>query len=245
MSAKSSSACFAAINRRDAVAVIYTGVVAAASFPSKSAAADEVETKSPAIQLLKSFLPDNKSTSTAEVDNPLDLIKWDGPKKRGLNPEQMADAINDGLREREWFVTGKGLPELYSDDFSFSDPQVSLVGYEQYCRQVRRLFDQDTARCEIVCCSVTASDTITVLWRNSGRVNIGPFGVELKPYVVTTRLQMGGDNLIVSQVDEFESDGAGLLLYQIPFLRSLAGAPAPSVDVLRKQCDFYTCRLRS
>lgn len=230
------------------MATLCAGVVVASSIPSK--AADDVETKTPIIELFKNFLPNDSSelTSAQELNNPLDSISWNGPKKRGLNPEQMADAINDGLREREWFVTGKGLPELYSDkNFSFSDPQVSLSGYEQYCRQVRRLFDQETARCEIVCCSVTAPDTITVLWRNSGRVNIGPFGVVLKPYVVTTRLRMDLDdgNLIVSQVDEFESDGAGLLLYQIPFLRPLAGAPAPSVDELREQCDFYTCQLRS
>ena len=199
--------------------------------------------------LLSNFLPNDEedSSDTDEINNPLNSISWNGPKKRGLNPEQMADAINDGLREREWFVTGKGLPELYSENFSFSDPQVSLVGYEQYCRQVRRLFDQEIARCEIICCSVTDTNTITVLWRNSGRVNIGPVGVTLKPYVVTTRLKMDPNdgNLIVSQKDEFTSDGASLLLYQIPFLRPFAGSPAPSVDDLRKQCDFYKCELRS
>jgi hypothetical protein len=50
-------------------------------------------------------------------------------------------------------------------------------------------------------------------------------------------------NLIVSQIDEFESDAADLLLYQIPFLKPFAGAPAPNVDVLRQKCDFYKCKL--
>ncbi|KAL3774353.1 hypothetical protein ACHAWO_013055 [Cyclotella atomus] len=50
-------------------------------------------------------------------------------------------------------------------------------------------------------------------------------------------------NLIVSQIDEFESDAADLLLYQIPFLKPFAGAPAPNVDVLRQKCDFYKCEL--
>mmetsp|Transcript_23510 Transcript_23510/g.60081 ORF Transcript_23510/g.60081 Transcript_23510/m.60081 type:complete len:134 (+) Transcript_23510:1812-2213(+) len=77
----------------------------------------------------------------------------------------MSDAINDGLREQAWFVTGRGLPAYFSDTFTFSDPDGSIAGYEAYCRQVRRLFDQQSARCEVICCSVTAPNTITVVWR--------------------------------------------------------------------------------
>eukprot|EP00322_Chrysochromulina_rotalis_P013326 CAMPEP_0115834264 /NCGR_PEP_ID=MMETSP0287-20121206/3595_1 /TAXON_ID=412157 /ORGANISM="Chrysochromulina rotalis, Strain UIO044" /LENGTH=731 /DNA_ID=CAMNT_0003287697 /DNA_START=74 /DNA_END=2271 /DNA_ORIENTATION=+ len=87
------------------------------------------------------------------------------PKRRGLNAERMSDAINDGLREQAWFVTGRGLPAYFSDTFTFSDPDGSIAGYEAYCRQVRRLFDQQSARCEVICCSVTAPNTITVVWR--------------------------------------------------------------------------------
>ena len=36
----------------------------------------------------------------------------------------------------------------------------------------------------------------------------------------------------------------GLVLYQIPFLRPLAGKPAPEVDELKKQCNFYTCEMK-
>lgn len=111
---------------------------------------------------------------------------------------------------------------------------------------MRRLFDQASARCEVICCSVTSAQTITVLWRNSGRVNLGPLGVELKPYLVTTTLTTDpADGLIVSQRDEFASDGLGLLLYQLPLLRPLAGPPAPSADELRLRCDFRTCGLTS
>lgn len=213
-----------------------------------------VETKSAAIAFSKAFLPTtdnnidnnkNQETGAENSNNPLDAIRWDDvPKERNLNTERMSDAINDGLRENEWFVTGIGKPEYFSSNFRFSDPDVSLDGYELYCRQVRRLFDQTTARCEVICCSVTAPNTITVLWRNSGKVNIGP-GFDLKPYVVTTTLQTDpNDGLIVSQVDEFESDVLGLLFYQIPFLRPLTSA-APGVDVLRQQCDFYTCKLKT
>lgn len=208
------------------------------------AGAVEVEAKSPLIAVMQNFLPG--TAPAAEPSGPLDAIAWNAPKRRGLNTERMADAINDGLREREWFVTGRGLPELFSDRFVFSDPDVSLEGIEPYCRQVRRLFDQQTARCEVVCVSVTAPNTITVLWRNSGKVNLGPVGFELKPYVVTTTLKTDpADGLVTSQVDAFDADGPGLLLYQVPALRPLTAPPAPSVEALREQCDFKTCALRA
>ena len=232
------------IDRR---AVLLTAACAASgpmlSLLPQRAGAVEVEAKSPLIEFSKSFLP----SETVEMSGgPLDAIAWNAPKRTGLNTERMCDAINDGLREREWFVTGRGLPELFSDDFRFSDPDVSLDGFEPYCRQVRRLFDQETSRCELVCCSVTAPNTISVVWRNSGKVNIGPLGIELKPYVVTTTLKTSpADGLVVSQVDEFVADGPGLLLYQVPFLRPLAGPPALSVDILRQQCDFATCKIQA
>ena len=215
---------------------------AACTLPRPPAQAVDVETKSPLITFFKNFLP--SEAPQADASSPLDAIAWNMPKRRGLNTEQMADAINDGLRTNEWFVTGRGLPQYFSDAFTFSDPDVSLDGIEPYCRQVRRLFDQETSRCEVVCCSATAPNTITVVWRNSGKVNIGPLGVELKPYVVTTTLKTDPtDGLIMSQVDDFVSDGPGLLLYQLPLLRPLAGPPAPSAEALRERCNFATCAL--
>jgi hypothetical protein len=237
---------FSAVGRR---ALLAAACATCSLPPPRRAGAVEttVEAKSPLINLFKNFLPSESPTplATEATPNPLDEIAWGAPKRRGLNTEQMSDTINDGLREREWFVTGRGLPQYFSESFSFSDPDVKLDGIEPYCRQVRRLFDQSTARCEVVCCSVTAPNTITVLWRNSGRVNLGPLGVELKPYLVTTTLRTDpADGLIVSQMDEFAADGLGLLLYQLPPLRPLAGPPAPSVEVLREQCNFRTCTVQ-
>ena len=199
---------------------------------------NNVEAKSVFINVAKNYVSDDDPS-------PLDAIDWNMPKQH-LTIEQMADAINDGLVENSWFVTGRGRPELFSDTFTFSDPQVSLVGYEQYCRSVRKLFDQNTARCELVCCSATGPDTITVLWRNSGMVNLGGVKIALKPYLVTTTLKTDpkDGNLIVSQMDEFDSDPAGLLLYQVPLLRPLAGKPAANVHELKIRCDFYKCQIR-
>lgn len=64
---------------------------------------------------------------------------------------------------------------------------------------MRRLFDQASARAEVVSCSLNASaseaagtDVITVTWRLSGGVNIG--GLQIKPYLVYTDLQVPNEN---------------------------------------------------
>ena len=123
-------------------------------------AALAVEAKSPLIGALSNTLP-----SEGDNADPLDAIAWDAPKTRGLTTEAMATRIGEGLGERAWFVTGRGLPQFFSEKFAFSDPDVSVDGIEPYCRQVRRLFDHQTAVCEIVCCAATAANTITVIWR--------------------------------------------------------------------------------
>ena len=156
------------------------------------------------------------------TSSPADAIDWKAQKKRGLTTEKMAELIGAGLTERQWFVTGKGLPELFSD----SPDVVGTLsrrspGFEPYCRQVRNLFEQETSRCEVTCRSVTAPNTITVRWINSGKIVLGAVKVTLKPYIVTTTLKTdpADGGLIVSQEDAFETDGFGLLLYQVPALR--------------------------
>lgn len=233
------------MNRRQTFQKIALSIVNVACLsPSVASATSEneigVTAKSDTIAFANKFVKDAPSDT-----DPLASIPWNISKNRGLNMYQMADAINDGLIENEWFVTGKGRPEFFSEKFVFSDPQVTLEGFENYCRGVRRLFDQETARCELICCSVTGENQITVLWRNSGIVNIGPFNIDLKPYLVTTifKTDTNDGNLIISQTDEFETDTLGLLLYQVPLLRPLAGPPVDSVDILKQKCDFDKCKM--
>ena len=38
------------------------------------------------------------------------------------------------------------LPQYFSNDFVFKDPDVSLTGIQEYCEGVRKIFDQATAR---------------------------------------------------------------------------------------------------
>jgi hypothetical protein len=200
------------------------------------------EAKNPLISLLGKLLPRSAApANTAPHEcNPLDEIDWAAPKLRGLSLTEMSARLEAGLSEREWFVTGRSLPELFSDKFAFSDPDVSLKGIEPYSRQVRRLFDQSTSRCEVVSCAPVdgSDDCIRVVWRLSGEVNLGPAGLAIKPYVVSTTLRTdprdGG--LIVFQVDEFTIPGWDILLSALlPFLRPMLAPEAPPVEVLRAE----------
>ena len=98
-----------------------------------------------------------------------DKIDWSVPKSRGLNTERMADGINDSIKETSWLVTGMGKPEYFSDDFYFTNADylpLSVRGYENYCRRVRiRHRGEDTSSFDLICCSVTNTNEITILWR--------------------------------------------------------------------------------
>lgn len=122
------------------------------------------------------FLPatdretDNKEDALASID-------WSRPKVKGLTTQQMAHQLEIGLRRECWFVTGRSVPEYFSDTFQFSDPQVTLTGIEEYSRGVRKFYQQHGPAPgvgEVVCLGVTAPHTITVVWRNYGTVQIGP-----------------------------------------------------------------------
>jgi len=95
--------------------------------------------------------------------------------------------------------------------------QVSLNGIEEYSRGVRSFYKQGSAVGEIVCTAATAPDTITVVWRNYGTVNLGP-GFDLAPYLVTTTLKTSASDggLIVKQEDAFETpDKLDLIKYNL------------------------------
>lgn len=101
-----------------------------------------------------------------------------------------------------------------------------------YARGVYKLFDQDTSRAEIISTVVnsTVPNTITVTWRLSGRVNIGP-GLTIKPYICYTDFTVNNDGLIVFQEDRFDIPGWDILRSAFfPFLiGKVTAPPAPPV----------------
>jgi hypothetical protein len=170
------------------------------------------------------------------VTNPIDSIDFDTPKFKGvqIDLDTLAKILDYELYNKEWFVTGNVNPIYFSDDFEFQDPDVKLSGIEDYARGVFKLFDQETSRAEIISSvrNDTVSNTITITWRLSGKVNIGP-GLSIKPYICYTDFTIDeATGLILMQEDRFSIPGWDILLSSLfPFLAGiLTAAPAPPVQ---------------
>lgn len=167
--------------------------------------------------------------------DPLADIDFGAPKVSNLGLETLAAALDAELYEKEWFVTGRVNPIYFDDAFEFQDPDVKLTGIEEYARGVLKLFDQDTSRAEIISAVVnsTVPNTITVTWRLSGRVNIGPKGLPIKPYICYTDFTVDEESgLVVFQEDRFDIPGWDILLSALfPFLiGKVTKDPAPEVE---------------
>jgi hypothetical protein len=205
------------------------------SFTILKSESNDYEKKNAAVSVLSNFIQQEEEKTKG---NPIDAIDFSAPKFQKKIPlETLAQILDYELYTREWFVTGNVNPIYFPDQFEFQDPDVKLVGIENYARGVNKLFDQNTSRAEII--SVEASNgeekknTITVRWRLSGKVNIGPFGgLTIKPYICITDFTVDPDTgLIVFQEDFFEIPQWDILLSALfPFLiGKVTSEPAPPV----------------
>lgn len=186
------------------------------------------EYRNAATNILSNFMTDARGMSNAD---PLESVNFDAPKVRMMPIQKLAEKLDRELYEKEWFVTGNVNPSYFSTDFQFQDPDVKLSGIEEYARAVNKLFDQKTSRAEIISTKVTSPKTITVTWRLSGKVKIGP-GLSIKPYICYTDLTVDDKGLIYFQEDRFDIPGWDILLSALfPFLiGKLTAAPAPPVE---------------
>ncbi len=174
------------------------------------------------------------TASGKEEDDPLSSIEFDGPKIKKVKLDTLASMLDYELIEREWFVTGMISPRYFDDNFVFQDPDVKLTGIKEYAMGVRKIFDQDTSRAGIISTIVNPDipNTISVTWRLSGRVNIGPNGLPIKPYICYTDFTVDENSgLIIMQEDRFDVPGWDILLSALfPFLiGKITKAPAPEV----------------
>lgn len=197
----------------------------------------EKEYRNVATQVLSNFLPKEKEENIAangqDSIDPIAAINFSAPKISKKNLEELAAILDYELYDKEWFVTGNVNPIYFSDDFQFQDPDVKISGIEEYAKGVYKLFDQ-SSRAEIISTVVntTVPDTITVTWRLSGKVNIGP-GLTIKPYIVFTDFVVDpSSGLIISQEDRFDLPGWDILLSSFfPFLiGKVTAPPAPEVE---------------
>jgi hypothetical protein len=185
------------------------------------------EYRNAATKFLSSFM-----SKESDDKSPLDDIDFDAPKLTNLPLSILAQALDAELYASEWFVTGRVNPVYFADSFSFQDPDVKLSGIEEYARGVNKLFDQQTARAEIISTAVTKDNTITCTWRLSGKVDIGP-GLSIKPYIVYTDFTVDPQSgLIVFQEDRFDLPQWDILLSALfPFvIGRITSLPAPNPE---------------
>ncbi|KAL7551262.1 hypothetical protein ACHAWF_014448 [Thalassiosira exigua] len=180
------------------------------------------------------FLSNFMQKESGPAADPLADVDFAAPKVRGLSLSDLAAVLDAELYEKEWFVSGRVNPVYFDDAFQFQDPDVKLTGVEEYARGVLKLFDQETSRAQIISSVVngTAPNTITITWRLSGRVNIGPQGLPIKPYICYTDFTVDeGSGLITFQEDRFDVPGWDILLSALfPFLiGKVTKEPAPEV----------------
>ena len=188
------------------------------------------EYRNAATELLSNFMMPQGLKSA----DPLGDVDFDVPKQYGLDLTTLATALDAELYEKEWFVTGNVNPAYFADEFRFQDPDVKLTGIEQYARGVNRLFDQNTARAEIISTVVSSEvpNTITCTWRLSGKVDIGP-GLTIKPYIVYTDFTVDPTTgLIVFQEDRFDIPQWDILLSALvpSLIGKVTAPPAPPVE---------------
>jgi hypothetical protein len=192
------------------------------------------EYRNPVTKILSNFMSGG-SNNNEEAEVPLTEIDFSAPKlKRKLPLEKLAAVLDAELYDKEWFVTGKVNPIYFADTFRFQDPDVKLDGIEAYARGVNKLFDQVTSRAEIITTVVNATvpNTLTVTWRLSGKVDVGP-GLNIKPYLVFTDFTVDPDTgLILFQEDRFDIPQWDILLSALfPFLiGKVTSPPAPPVE---------------
>lgn len=200
------------------------------------------EYKNVATSLLSNFMQEKNSIVSMEdsavKSNAISKINFDVPKIDKIPLETLAKVLDYELYSKEWFVTGNVNPIYFSKDFKFQDPDVKLSGIENYARGVHKLFNQETSRAQIQKVEVnpTMENTITVTWRLSGNVKIGPGeGLPIKPYICYTDFKVDPESgLIVFQEDRFDIPQWDILVSALfPFLIGKV-TKAPAEPIVRE-----------
>ena len=178
--------------------------------------------------------------SKEKIENKVSSINWKIAKRKKIPLKSLAKSLEVELTKKEWFVNGNVDPSYFSDEFCFQDPDVKIKGIEEYAKGVSKIFSQKNSRAEIIAVrkNEDSPDMLTVTWRLSGSVNLGP-GVQIKPFIVFTDFVVNPiDGLIVFQEDRFSLPGRDIVLSAFfPFLiEKFLLPPAQPVEILRS--DF-------
>lgn len=203
------------------------------SFKLEATSQQSEEYRDPLTKFFGNFI------SKEKVENKLSSIDWQKPKRKKVSLQALAKSLEADLTKKEWFVNGDVEPSYFSNDFTFQDPDVKIKGIEEYAKGVSKIFSQKNSRAEIIAVRKNdeVADTLTVTWRLSGAVNLGP-GLQIKPFIVFTDFVVSPvDGLITFQEDRFSLPGSDIVLSAFfPFLiDQFLLPPALSADILRSE----------
>ena len=182
----------------------------------------------PIVALFEKFLP---SSGSRGEDRNKSSEALHSKVRRRTSIGKLRSDLEAKLRKTEWLVTGDVDTSFFSENFIFKDPDVTITSIEQYASGVNRLFDQSCSRAEIISSEILENDVIRVTWRLSGKAQIGPLGLDIKPYIVYSDFTVDATSgLIVAQEDTFSIPGTEILLWALfPPFRSLFSPPAPDL----------------
>lgn len=108
------------------------------------------------------------------------------------------------------------------------------AGTEKYASAVASIFSPDTARADLIKCSVRDNETIELLWRLEGVITQGGFQFKFKPYTGKTVYTLSSESgKIVRQDETWDISQLDVLVGL--FFPQLGPPAAPPADVLRQK----------
>lgn len=107
-------------------------------------------------------------------------------------------------------------------------------GTEKYAAAISSLFNPQTARADLLSCSVSSPNTIELAWRLEGTITQGGIPFKFKPYTGKTVYTASEETgRIVSQAETW--DVSQLDVFVSLFFPSFGAPPAPRAEVLRSR----------
>eukprot|EP01040_Poterioochromonas_malhamensis_P002432 gene2432-2583_t len=155
----------------------------------------------PFLQWVSILLP------TGGINSEFEQLDWTLPKRPKSSMGQLIIDLEKTLKDKQWFVTGLVDPTFFLNEFQFKDPNVEVVGIQNYAQGVRKIFDSRRSKMSVIDVSPLSSSAnnsmIRVTWKIDAVVNI-MFGFKIKPYIIYSDLEVDNTSgLICSQKDSF------------------------------------------
>ncbi len=92
------------------------------------------------LQWISTLLP------TGGINSEFEQLDWTLPKRPKSSMGQLIIDLEKALKDKQWFVTGLVDPTFFLNEFQFKDPNVEVVGIQNYA-QCERYLTQIDPRC--------------------------------------------------------------------------------------------------